>query len=338
MDINVTDTIQTVDEDEWDRFAGCDPVERSHAWYRTVEESGMRKMHYVFLRENEKLRAAACCFLLREKMHRIGIPFLNVQSPLGVSPAFFSETPDHARILLERLEEIRKKEKGLGIMLFCLRKEELSAVEKQVRSFVRFPGRDNTYIDLNFTDFEDYLNSLNEDSWRSARMTLNRARRWKIRTVFTNEISKWKEVTYRLQKYTCEQHNDYRMHLTHQFYDSLEKNLKENAELLLCFKDDIPLAFGLSLNSSSIANYRYPGVDPEYRNYQAYFLLYYEAIKRAIEKRQKRIYFGPTTYEFKEKIGCKRAEIFGLAKMKNPVLNLVLKVYITFSASWGKKF
>ena len=297
MEMEITDTIRAVTEKEWSNLIGTDFIERSHAWYRTVEDSRMRRMYYILVRENNTLVGGACCFPYTEKMY-IEVPFLEVRSPLGTSRAFFSKTSDHAIKLLEGLDQIQKKEKTKGFLILDLKENEFISIKNQVKKFTGFQISDNTYLNLNFTDFDDYLNSLEEDAWRSARMTLNRAKRWKIKTVFTNDISTWKEPARRLQQYTCEEHQDLRLFLTEQFYDALEKNMKENVEVLLFMKDDIPIVFALSLNTPETAIYKFMGLDPAYKKYQAYFLIYYEGIRRAIEKKKKRIYFGPTTYEF----------------------------------------
>jgi hypothetical protein len=96
--------------------------------------------------------------------------------------------------------------------------------------------------------------------------------------------------------------------------------------------------YGLSLNSDVLSLHKAAGTDPRYRKYQAYFLLYYRGIERAIQKKQKRIYFGATTYEFKEKIGCKRENLFGLTRFKNPALNLLVRSYTVVSRLWGGTF
>ena len=90
------------------------------------------------------------------------------------------------------------------------------------------------------------------------------------------------------------------------FYEELQANFKTGAELVFFFKEQIPLAFALSLNTPRMVQYKFVGIDPVYREYEAYFLIYYLGIRKAIERKQKKIYFGPSTYEFKEKIGCKR--------------------------------
>lgn len=208
-----------------------------------------------------------------------------------------------------------------------------------MRDFTSFPMIENTYIDLNFTSFDDYLNSLSRKNRGNIRNTLNKARKkWGIRSLVTNEFSKWKEVAHRLQGYTCEKHNDYHLYLTEQFYEVLEKNLKDKVELILFFKDDIPLVTGLCLNSSTICQCKAAGLDPRYKEYEAYFLMYYEGIGRAIERKQKRIYLGTTNYPFKERIGVKKEELLGIVRLKNPVLNLGLKSLIAVSQMWGKKF
>lgn len=338
MDIKITDTITAVDEEEWTSLAGHHKIEQSYSWFKTAEDSGIRKIHYVFVREHTTLTAAACCYPFKEKMY-MELPLLEVKSPLGISSAFYLKTPAHAEMLIKGLEEIRQTEQTKGYLILDLTEEESTPIKKHLKGFTDFRTRDNTYIDLDFTDFKDYLSSLTRKRRKSIKHTLNRAqKKWGITSLFTNEFSQWKSVCHRLQKCMCDHHNDYRWLLNEQFYEALEHNMKENAELLLFFKDSTPILSVLSFNTPEIAQYRFPGIDPEYKEYQAYFLLYYEGIKRAIEKRQKRIYFGPTTYEFKEKIGCEREKLFGFAKMTNPVLNLALKSYVTVSTLTGKKF
>lgn len=338
MDIHTTDTICSIDEKEWNTFVGNDSVERSHNWYKTVEDSGMRHMQYVFAREGKKLKAAACCFLFNEKMY-LEVPFLEVRSPLGTSLGFFSKSSEEAAILMKELQKIQEREKAKGILILDLKKEEYNSINSHAKGFTDFQMSENTYIDLDFNDFSDYLRSLSRKKRKGIRNTLNKARkRWKIKTVFTNEFSQWKEAAHKLQGFTCKQHNDYRWHLTDTFYQGLEKNLKDNAELLFFLKDDIPIVFALSLNSPTMSLCKFVGVDPAYRKYQAYFLMYYETIKRAIERNQERIYFGPSTHTLKEKIGCKREELFGLVKMRNPLVHLALKSYIAVLKASSRKF
>ncbi len=336
MEMTIKNTIRDADEAEWEALVGDIFIEQSHGWLRTVEDSHMRDMRYVFVRD-KTLKAAACCYLYPEKLY-IEIPFLEVRSPLGNSTGFFSKDPEYTDLLLKGLYEIQKRKKAKGLSLLEMRKKERDSIKPHLKGFAEFPIRDDTYLDLDFADFDDYLASLDSTSRRSIRKTLNRAaKRWKIQTVFTNEFSTWKKVAHRLRGYLCEEHKNYRHYLTEAFFDALEKNLKDNAELIMCFKDNIPLIYGLILNSPVIAQHKFAGINPQYREYQAYFLVYYEGIKKAIERRQKRIYFGPTTYSFKEKIGCKREAIYGFAKIRNPLLHLALTSYLTTLNLRGKK-
>ncbi|MBU7011470.1 MAG: GNAT family N-acetyltransferase [Theionarchaea archaeon] len=327
MEMEFHNTIRDADEGEWTSLVGTDHIERSHQWFRTIEDSGMTRMHYVFVRENGTLAAAACCHLFKE--NRFKIPLLDVSSPLGLSSAFFCKTPHATEMLMKGLEEIRRREKAKGISIFELRKEGFFVLKEQLKSYIGFSMLGNTYLDLNFGNFKEYLAFLPYKARRSVKNTLKRTEKLGVSTVSTNEFARWKDVTYRLQKALCDEHNDYTLLLNKQFYDALEKNMKDTAELLLFFKDDIPLVFALFLHSPHTTHYKFVGMDPEYREYQAYFLSYYEIIKESIKRNKKRIFFGITTYEFKEKIGCQVEELFGLAKMKNPLLNAGLKAYIT---------
>jgi predicted N-acyltransferase len=334
--MTITNTIRDVDETEWKALVGDDIIEQSHGWFKTIEDSHMRDMQYVFVKD-ETLKAAACCYVYPEELY-ITIPLLEVRSPLANSAGFFSKDPYYTDMLVKGLTTIQEKEKARGLSFLEMKKKDLDSIKPHLKGFIEFPVREDTYLDLDFADFDDYLASLDSTSRRSIRKTLNRAsKRWKINTVFTNEFSQWKTIASQLRENLCEEHNNYRQYLPEEFYEALGKNLKDNAELIMCFKDKIPLVCGLILNSPTVTQHKFAGINPQYREYQAYFLVYYEGIKKAIERKQKRIYFGPTTYEFKEKIGCKRENVFGLAKLTNPLLHLALASYITTVKLRGKK-
>jgi predicted N-acyltransferase len=339
MDILSSHTIRDIKEKEWDEFTGFFHPDRLHAWFRTVEDSGIRSMQYVFIKERRNLVAAACCFPYRQKTLGIQMPFLEIRSPLSTSRAFFSCDPQHSHALVTELEHIQTEENMKGVLLLNVTGTEVNHLRGHLSSFTPFPMYENTYINLPYSDFDDYLSSLSRKIRGNVRNTINKTKkRWKMKTLATTEFSKWKTVACTLQEYLCRIHNDYRWYLSERFYEALEKNCKEAAELLIIFKDDTPLVCGLTLNSSTICQCRAAGVDPRYREYQAYFLMYYEEIRRAIERNQKRIYFGTTTYTFKERMGFEKENLYGFVKMKNPITDLALKSYITLSSLWKKRF
>ena len=315
MELVISKTIKEIEETEWERVAGRIYIERSHGWYRTIEDSGMRDMQYVFLKEKDTLIGAACCYTYIERRFLSGMPFLDVIS-------FFSPNADSTQKLMEGLVEIKEKEKTKGILSLFLKRAEFDAIRQYWTGGISLPLKDETYLDLHFASFDEYLDSLDEQAWRSARMTLKRARKeFKLETVITTDFSRWKDECYRLQGYLCQKYGDSRTRFPPRFYEAVQTNMKDHAELILFFKNDVLIAFGLPFFSSTVAEHKLVGLDPEYRRYQAYFLFYYEGIRRAIERGQKRMYFGSTTYAFKEKIGCKREELYGLVKFDNPVFH-----------------
>ncbi|MBU6997152.1 MAG: GNAT family N-acetyltransferase [Theionarchaea archaeon] len=333
-EVSIHTTVRDFTEEEWNRVADSMFPECCHGWYRAVEDSCMRDMYYVALRQKNALTAVLGCCPFVEKQFGISIPFLEVGSPLGTASSFFLESPEHVALLLGGVEQILELEKIKGILIFDLKQEEADLIKGHLRGFSPYHEPDRTYIDLGFSDFEDYLESLDSSNRRSIRKTLNRAeKRWKIRHILTSELSKWGATAHRLQAYLCQEHRDFRMHLSVPFYEALEKNMEKSAELTVFLKDDIPLATGLVLNSQEAAVHKFPGVDPGYRQYQAYFLLYYEGIRTAIERKQKRIYFGTTTYGFKEKIGCGKEPLLGFVKFMNPVATGLLGHFLTWRSS-----
>lgn len=336
METKLTATINDIDENQWKNLVGNDNVEQSYGWYQVVEDSQMRTMRYCTLWEDKTLKAAVCCNVYVPEVF-FTIPFLSTGCPLGLSSSLFSSSLEETTLLMGGLDELSRKEKTRGLLLLDLNQDEFQRTKPQLKGFSHFLMLPNTYIDLDFTDFEDYLSSLDGKARRSVRITLNRAQRLNVKTIFTKDFIQWTYTARRLQEYTCREHHTFMSYLTEEFYSALEHHLKENAELMLCLKEDIPLAFAFMLTTPNVAQYKFSGIDPRYRDHQAYFVLYYEGIRRAIQQKQKRIYFGTTSYDFKEKIGCKKEDLYGMAKLTNPLVNVGLKSFIAFSRILGKK-
>jgi predicted N-acyltransferase len=334
VETKLTATINEIDENQWKSLVGNDNIEQSYGWYQVVEDSQMRIMRYCTLWEDKTLKAAVCCHVYTPET-LLTIPFLAAGCPLGLSSSLFSSSPEETALLMAGLDELSRKEKAKGLFLLDLTRDELQRIKPQVKGVSHFAMLPNTYLDLDFTDFEDYLSFLDGKARRSVRITLNRARRLNVKTLVTKDFTRWTHTARQLQEYTCREHHTFISYLTEEFYSALENHLKENAELMLCFKEDIPLAFALILATPHMVQYKFSGIDPGYRDHQAYFLLYYEGIRRAIQQRQKKIYFGTTSYDFKEKIGCTKEPHYGMAKMTNPLVNLGLRSFIALSRTLG---
>ena len=165
MEVEIHHTIRDTDEKEWESLVGTEYIERSHAWYKTVEDSEMVTMHYVLVRENNTLAAAACCFPYTEKMY-IKMPLLEVKTPLGTSYAFFYRQPQHISSLVQGLKEILENENLKGILILEIRKENLEHLKNEMKKFIYFPIREDTYFDISFARFDEYLHSLKKDSVR----------------------------------------------------------------------------------------------------------------------------------------------------------------------------
>ncbi|MGD2251009.1 MAG: GNAT family N-acetyltransferase [Candidatus Methanofastidiosia archaeon] len=334
MELQISHTLRHTQK-EWDFLVNPKSVEQSSAWITTVEDSGVLDMQYIFLRDNNTLTGGACCHVLN-RFNGITIPFIEVGAPLGSWCSFFSFHREHTGLLLKGIEQVRTQKKAWGTVILDLREDEYTQYKEQFTRFYEFLMPDTTYIDLEFSDFDDYLDSLSSRSRRSMRNTLRKAEKWGITTVYTSKLAHWGSTASRLQGYTYKQHGETGVHLPPVFYEKLE-TMKGTVELVLYFKGSTPLVCALVLNTPDMCEYTFPGIDPKYAKYQAYFLLYYHGIKRALKKNKKRIYFGPTAYSFKEKIGCTREKLFGVVKMKNSLLNLGLKSYFKYLGITGKR-
>ncbi|MGD2250641.1 MAG: GNAT family N-acetyltransferase [Candidatus Methanofastidiosia archaeon] len=327
--MEILNTISDIGKHQWNTLVHAQTPEASYEWYKAVEESKMKDLYYVTLWEKGDLVAACCCFTYLGEEIFLKIPFLACWSPLSSILGFFSPSTEHISRLLQGLHTIQDKLHLRGTLIANFEQEDYQRHNLYMKEYNPLSLASTTYLDLPYADFDEYLNSLPSSHRRSIRKTLNRAeKRWQIKHVLTNNLSQWKHVAHRLQGLTCAEHNDFTNYLSKKFYESLQKTMKDKVELSIFLKDSIPLASGLCLNNETVAVHKYAGVDPEYRQYQAYFLLYYEGIRKAIERNQSRICFGTTTYQFKKKIGCEVAPLYSFGKMANPLLNVMLNMYL----------
>lgn len=326
--MEILKTISDIGKHQWDNLITIKNPEASYEWFKAVEDSKMRTLYYVTLWEQKDLVAACCCYLFEEEEFFLRIPFLRCRTPLSTLAGFFSPSPQYTDRLLQGVDEIQNTINTSGMLITSFPPDDFYTLAPFMSEYTPFYQASISHLDLPYKDFDEYLGSLRRSHRRSIRKTMNRAeKRWQINHVLTSNLSQWKHVAHRLQGLTCAEHNDFNMHLSEKFYESLEKTMKDKAELSLFLKDDIPLVVGLCLNTEEIAVHKFAGIDPKYRQYQAYFLLYYEGIRKAIERNQSRICFGTTTYQFKEKIGCEFTPLRGFGKMKNPFLQTLLGMY-----------
>lgn len=329
MRTEIVESISKIDKNMWEELVENNFPETRYEWCKTVEESGNNNLRYVLAFERNKLIGVAICEIVKEKLFRFGISLkiIEVSSPLSNFEGFIIKDEKAILPIIKEIENLVSKEKLMGISFMNLRENMKKKIEKSLKGYHGIRLSPNTFIDINWDNFEEYLSSLKSGARRGIRNTLRRKDRYKLRIEHTKEFKKFSEQLYQLQKKVCDFHRDYKYLLPSKFYESLEKNFKDNSEVTICFKNEKILGFVLSLMDEEKIVYKFCGLDPKYKKYQAYFLFYIDGIKRAIKNKKKRIYFGKTTYGVKTERGCTKENLYAFLKARNSVLNKLASLY-----------
>lgn len=173
-----------------------------------------------------------------------------------------------------------------------------------------FPYYPNTVLNLNFSNFDEYLASLN----RKKRWDLKNKRKIFLSQNCRTEIvdnSKIEDYSplYELH-YATESKNDQFINYT--TYDENDRFksyslLDDNYKWLLAYNENGKIiGFALLVIDNDIILFKSVGLDYEYNNTTyTYFNLYHEAIKYAVDNSFKTMYCGTTTYDVKQRLGCK---------------------------------
>ncbi|MBC1922819.1 Uncharacterized protein conserved in bacteria [Listeria grayi] len=173
---------------------------------------------------------------------------------------------------------------------------------------ITFPYLPNTKLELQYDNFNDYLQSLKKkkrwDLKNKRNIFLDKGNKVIIRA--NSEIIDYKDI-YNLYIQT-EEKND--TNINYIFYSRENKFhefslLDDSYKWFLVYKGNRIIAFALIVLDGENLLFKHVGMDYELeKDSYCYFNLYYEAILFAIENKYKKMLCGTTTYDVKRRLGC----------------------------------
>jgi predicted N-acyltransferase len=233
----------------------------------------------------------------------------------------------------KKIDDICKKQKILfSSFLFVSEFDELLMKNLESLNYTKFPNIVTYYLDVNWSNFEDYLKSLKPRRRRSIKREIRHCTQSgvtiKEESISENIAEKLSEFEANVSlKYT---HTNNK--LDPSFFMILKKYAKDNIKLLIARKNDQIVGFFLGLQHKDILDAYMVGLDysAETETDFIYFnLVYYKTIQLAIDEKIKKIYYRYSSGQAKLNRGCRPEQTYSFIKCHNshfgPLMNRLLK-------------
>jgi predicted N-acyltransferase len=350
----VDDVRESIDQISDDSFF-------TYEWFKTLESFGMlpKPFYMTITNEGEILGIAPCFIDEINDFFNWGpniLPFLhrtlNVSERLGLarrnlllcySPAccrskiLFASKYSHKEILSlfsKKIDEICEKQKILfSSFLFVSEFDELLMKNLESLNYTKFPNVVTFYLDVSWSNFEDYLKSLKH------RMRLNIRR--EIKKLSDNGVTIEEEplsenIAGKLSDLQANLSTKYdparRNRLDPSFFMLLHKFAGAKLRLFVARKNEEIIGFSLSLQHKQVLDVYMCGFDyaAQTKTSFIYFnLCYYKPIQLAIDEKIKKIFFRYSTDKVKLNRGCRPEQTYSFIKCHNiflgPLMNRLLK-------------
>lgn len=181
-------------------------------------------------------------------------------------------------------------------------------------------------INENWKAYEDYVNDFSK-KYRSRAKTAKKKLEGIVKQELDlNRIKRYQPELNSLYQNVAENAPFNTFFLKKNHFEGMKENLKENFKVFGYFLDEKLIGFyTLILNNEDIDTY-FLGYHKEcQKEKQIYLNMLLDMVKFAIDHHFKRIIFGRTALEIKSTIGAEPAEIFGLIKHNNLMVNPFMK-------------
>ncbi|MBU7014715.1 MAG: GNAT family N-acetyltransferase [Theionarchaea archaeon] len=333
--------ISEIPREEWDNVVN-NRTFHTYRWMELLEHSLREGISPYFLTvtRDDQLVGSAVCFLSYRAILGVYVSSLACLCPFSDEIGIHVKEGEPAEPILSLLYgsmmDAARKEHTKAIVIANVDNEPYVSFLKKKTSLLEVSP--STYLDVRWKTFKDYLKSLPRKSKKNIRHTLNQGERRGIRLEHSQDFSD-AEFLFSFHRDNLLEHgHNYPLSFTSNFYKGLEKYVGDYAFILRCYLEDKLLGYWIYFFDGDLASMAISGVEKTYgREYNAYFNICYEVVREMIRRGCKRMYFGPTTYIVKRRIGCTLLEKKASIRFSNPVLNGAFRLLIPVRNLWIKK-
>ena len=200
----------------------------------------------------------------------------------------------------------------------------------------------NTYIEINWKNFDGYIDYLKKNHQNMAKNVLKEIRKNKNAGIHIEKISGFSHLADQfacLFGETYYRHTRKKSELTKQFFQNISSHGNDIANAYCAFKGDTLRAFSIVLEGKDIWHSLLSGQNYEADRQDSSFfnVVFYAPIREAIRNNARRIYFGPANYEAKLRRGCLIEPLSMCFKSSNTCINKLLSYWFRITEIWYQR-
>lgn len=353
QEVKVFQYIDQIGRDSIDLIAD-DPF-FTYEWFKTLEtqRSFGNSPFYLAVYDEGKVIAVAPCFVdLTDNYFSSGppvryvMPFLKEILNFGKRVGFCQEhillcyAPSCGRtkilmakntsekhilnLLVEKIDSICKAQRILfSSFLFVSEQDELLMNNLESLSFHKSPGIITFYLDVQWSNFEDYIKTLNKKNRNTVRREIKKCAENGI-TIEESEVGdRSAKLSELLSNLTLKYDKNSTSFLSPDFFSKLNDYAKNKTKLFVAKKNSEVVGFSLILRQGDVldvwmAGFKY---DIQTNTDFTYFnLCYYAPIQWAIRVGIKKMYYRSKAEKVKLDRGCKPEKTYSFLKCHDEVL------------------
>jgi predicted N-acyltransferase len=341
LEAHVHRHINEIPKEEWDTLVNH-KLFHTYRWMELLEYSlreGISPYYITITRDND-LVGGAVCYPSYRLVFKFYLQSMVCLCPFSDDIGLYIKSGEPAEaifsLLFSHIEEAARKERARIVVINNVDVSPYRTLLQKKAALIKMSP--STCLDVQWKTFKDYLRSLPRKSKKNIRHTLNQGERRGLRLEHSQDFSD-AEFLFRFYEENLRKHgHSYPLPITSQFYTGLGKYVGDFAYILRCYHGSKLLGYWIYFFDGSIASMAISGSEEDdAREYNAYFNICYDAVREMIEKGCSKIYFGPTTYTVKRRIGCTLLKKEVSMKFLNPVLNAVLRLLAPLWNVWMRR-
>ncbi|WP_054707143.1 peptidogalycan biosysnthesis protein [Bacillus sp. JCM 19041] len=199
-------------------------------------------------------------------------------------------------------------------------------------AFIKIPYYPNTLLSTDFNSFDDYLLSVKKKKRWDIKNKIKSLHQYEASIEVVDSINHQEsERVFELYNNTAERGDasPYPIIYSKSSFGQWDGMGESYKWILVKFQSEI-IAFAMVVREGDSLLFKHVGMDYEHSTQCfAYFNLYYEAIRLAIQENVKSMYCGPTTYDTKKSLGCQLVELNAYLSVKNFFLEKAMGKVLT---------
>jgi len=366
--IKLYNSISLIKKEDWDALTENN-IYMCYEYLKTFEETIVFPLVpvYITVNDQEKIIGASACYIEQKNEGRsidkviLGKRLKYGGKKLSFLPALICNRQrgdgthfifhpglkeDQINLLqneiLDEIENIAAKNKVSACFLNVTDDEVHLIKSLTQRGYYKSMDLPSNFIDIKWSSFEEYLKYLSEKYFNITKTIKYELRKNRKSGVVIEELENTDDHEERLLELLKSNHFKYnttKFPFKQNYFRKLKENFSNNAIIYSAVKDGIIIGVLIELRKGKEAFFSSTAVDHErsQNDFTFFNLGYYEPLKRAMQCKISRIYFGRGLYNTKIRRGCTAKNMSIFYKPQNNLVKPAVKIWFGFHKWWMKK-